>query len=444
MPPPINRLFIPHAYGEDVNAALSLVSHFTDLITSKRGTFSHVNYPTTEDTTTALEAIKATYPGVSFSSPPARREPTRRPSAQTTPLSQPAASAIPASQTPLTTLCFDCPIPHELLPHAQQTTQTRAGSACAVPSDQVTTLLDAIKDTSFTLVTLPPIPSVNERSRRLQSLLLGFVPTSTRQALEVALIVTRADLAPPYIMPPLITTPSLDEPLVHEVNTSPDFGHLWEVYSQDGNGAYRATLHALLASLTALTVEDYNRRMLAISTSITGLTQDTRSLAPILEITDQHEMLERHLLKTNDNQLMATLRHAAAGFVVRQLGLPLGHSHHGWNSLITTQVWKDPTYVNTDPAQGLRFNSTSQFITQAILNTTAEPSALVLYALANSLNCNIMLSLPTKELAKAYALLIFNNVDCTVFITVADSLPDAHILLRNDKYHSGTPPSPSV
>jgi hypothetical protein len=192
---------------------------------------------------------------------------------------------------------------------------------------------------------------VNESSRRLQSLLLGFVPTSTRQALEVALIVTRADLAPPYIMPPLISTPTQDDPLVHEINTNPKFGQLWEVYSQDGNGAYRATLHALLVSLTSLTAEDYNRRMLAISISITGLTQDTRSFSPILEIANQHEMLERHLLRTNDNPLLATLRHATAGFAVRQFGLPLCNSSQGWDSLITTQVWKDPTYIDADPSK---------------------------------------------------------------------------------------------
>ena len=420
------------------------MSHFTDLITSKRGTFSHVTYPTTQDAAAALEAIKATYPGASFSSPPTRRESTRRPTSQTPPPPQPVAAAIPASQTPLTTLCFDCPIPHELLPHAQQTTKTRAGSACAVPSDQVNNLLDSIQDTRFTLVTFPAIPSVNEPSRRLQSLLMGFVPTSTRQALEIALMVTRADLAPPYLMPPHISTPTQDEPLIHEINTSPTFGRLWEVYSQDGNGAYRATLHALLVPLSSLPVEEYNKRMLAISISLTGLTQDSRSLSTILEIADQHEMLERHLLLTNDNQLMATLRHATAGFAVRQLGLPLRNSAQGWNALITTQVWKDPTYIDVDPSQGLRFNSTSQFITQAILNPTAEPSALVLYALANSLNCNIMLSLPTKELAKAFALSLFDCVDRTVLITVADGLPDAHILLANNNYHAGTPLPPTV
>jgi hypothetical protein len=184
--------------------------------------------------------------------------------------------------------------------------------------------------------------------------------------------------------------------------------------------------------------------MLAISISVTGLTQNSHSLSPILEIADQHEMLERHLLRTNDNTLMATLRHATAGFAVRQLGLPLCNSSQGWDSLITTQVWKDPTHIDANPLQGLRFNSTSQFITHAILNSTAEPSALVLYSLANSLNCNIMLSLPSKELAKAYALSLFDYVDCTVLITVADGLPDAHILFRGDKYHAGSPPPSTV
>ena len=216
------------------------------------------------------------------------------------------------------------------------------------------------------------------------------------------------------------------------------------MHSQDGNGAYRATLHALLVSLSALTVQDYNRRMLAISISVTGLTQDTRSLSPILEITNQNETLERHLLRTNDNQLMATLRHATAGFAVRQLGLPLCNSSQGWDSLITTQIWKDPTCNDADPSQGRRFTSTSQFITQAILNPTAEPSALVLYSLANSLNCNIMLSLPSEELAESYALSLFDCIGCTVLITVAEGLPDAHILVRDDKYHSGSPPLPTV
>jgi len=142
----------------------------------------------------------------------------------------------------------------------------------------------------------------------------------------------------------------------------------------------------------------------------------------------------------NDNTLMATIRHATAGFAVRQLGLPLCNSSPGWDSLIATQVWKDPTHIDANPLHGLRFNSTSQFITHAILNSTAEPSALVLYSLANSLNCNIMLSLPSKELAKAYALSLFDYVDCTVLITVADGLPDAHILFRGDKYHAGSPP----
>jgi len=257
-------------------------------------------------------------------------------------------------------------------------------------------------------------------------------------------MVTRADLAPPYVMPPHISTPTQEQPLIHEINTSPTFGRLWEVYSLDGNGAYRATLHALLVPLSSLPVEEYNKRMLAISISLTGLTQVSSSLSTILEIADQQEMLERHLLLTNDNQLMATLRHASAGFAVRQLGLPLRNSAQGWNALITTQVWKDPTYIDVDPSQGLRFLSTSQFITQAILNPTAEPSVLVLYALANSLNCNIMLSLPTKELAEAFALSLFVCVDRTVLITVSDGLPDAHILLANNNYHAGTPLPPTV
>ena len=179
---------------------------------------------------------------------------------------------------------------------------------------------------------------------------MGFVPTSTRQALEIALMVTRADLAPPYLMPPLISTPTQDEPLIHEINTSPTFGRLWEVYSQDGNGAYRATLHALLVSLSSLPVEEYNRRMLAISISLTGLTQDSRSLSTILEIADQHEMLERHLLMTNDNQLMATLRHATAGFAVRQFGLPLRNSTRGGTHLSPPKSGKtQPTLTLTLP-----------------------------------------------------------------------------------------------
>jgi hypothetical protein len=55
-----------------------------------------------------------------------------------------------------------------------------------------------------------------------------------------------------------------------------------------------------------------------------------------------------------------------------------------------------------------------------------------------------MISLPSKELAKAYALSLFDYVDCTVLITVADGLPEAHILLRDNKYHAGTPPPPTV
>ena len=250
--------------------------------------------------------------------------------------------------------------------------------------------------------------------------------------------------SPPLCHAPHISTPTQEQPLIHEINTSPTFGRLWEVYSLDGNGAYRATLHALLVPLSSLPVEEYNKRMLAISISLTGLTQVSSSLSTILEIADQQEMIERHLLLTNDNQLMATLRHASAGFAVRQLGLPLRNSAQGWNALITTQVWKDPTYIDVDPSQGLRFLSTSQFITQAILNPTAEPSVLVLYALANSLNCNILLSLPTKELAKAFALSLFVCVDRTVLITVSDGLPDAHILLANNNYHAGTPIPPTV
>jgi hypothetical protein len=124
-------------------------------------------------------------------------------------------------------------------------------------------------------------------------------------------------------MPPFITTPTLDFPLVHETNTSPDFGQLWEVHSQDGNGAYRAVLLGLLVVLASLPVEVYNRRMLTLSISITGLTQDPRSLAPMLEISDQHEMLERHLCRTNDDRLMSTRRHATAGFAIIHFGLPL-------------------------------------------------------------------------------------------------------------------------
>ena len=146
----------------------------------------------------------------------------------------------------------------------------------------------------------------------------------------VASIVTRADLAFPFVIPPLISTPTLDVHLVHgTTTTSPDFGQLWEVHSQDGNGAYRSTLLGLLVVLASLPVKDYNKRMMALSISITGLTQDTRSLAPILEISDQHEMLKRHLRRTSDNQLRSTLRHATAGFVIRHFGLPLCNSSHG-------------------------------------------------------------------------------------------------------------------
>jgi hypothetical protein len=137
---------------------------------------------------------------------------------------------------------------------------------------------------------------------------------------------------------------------------------------------------------------------------------------------------------------MSTLRHATAGFASRQYGLPLFNLFQGWDTLITTQVCKDPTNSDADPVQGLRLNSTLQFTTHAILNPKSVPSALVLYSLANSLNCNIVLSLPTEELAKAYAATLFRSVEKNVLITVAEDLPEAHILVMDGKYHAGVPP----
>jgi hypothetical protein len=121
------------------------------------------------------------------------------------------------------------------------------------------------------------------------------------------------------------------------------------------------------------------------------------------------------------------------------LGFFFGNSSHGWNTLITTQVWKDQTNPDADPSQGRRYNSTFQFAKNAILNPPSEPSALVLYSLANSLNCNILLSRPSEELAKAYALSLFEYSERTVFITVAEGLPEAHILVINGMYHAGAP-----
>jgi hypothetical protein len=65
----------------------------------------------------------------------------------------------------------------------------------------------------------------------------------------------------------------------------------------------------------------------------------------------------------------------------------------------------------------------------------------VLYALANSRNSNILLSLPSEELAKADALSLFDHSERTVFITVAEGLPEAHILVINGMYHAGAPPT---